>query len=184
MNKNDKVKCINHRDSNSLLLDKTYTVEDVNQYGNIQVRETFDEKRVLAHYYKPERFEMVLARKSKIDLSKKYKTREGKEVKLLAFSDDRSYPLLGQIKLDGVWTNETWTFDGQFSQDSGPSKYDLVEVIEKIELKFSGRNLQLTIREDLVVEVCDGSGQRVATLVPEVMDELMEAYNRMKQCKN
>lgn len=124
------IKCINNKDSNSLVLNGKYTVTDINQHGNIQVTHVTSFEP-LQHYYKPNRFEVVAesAVSNKIDITKEYQTRDGRKVKLFAISDDVNHPVVGQILDAGKqWFNENWTLEGKLYNDEGESFGDLVEV--------------------------------------------------------
>ena len=69
-----------------------------------------------------------------IDLSKNYRTRDGREVKLLMTDrGDKRYPVLGAILLsDGVWTPDTWTSEGTCVISYGSHARDLIEVKPRI----------------------------------------------------
>ena len=130
----DKIKCLSNAGSNSLIWGGNYSVTDINQFGNIQIQEDFGGKHVLAHYYKPERFELVKTKAKiplpTISLGKTYKTRLGRPVNLFCLSNDKQHPVVGEWQNEiGEWNNETWTLAGSFA--SGDlSNLDLVEVNE------------------------------------------------------
>jgi len=66
-----------------------------------------------------------------IDLSKKYSTTDGRDVKLYAIEGDR---VMGAIEhRDGVWRSDDWCVaDGAYYEDGSQSKdTDLIEVKEK-----------------------------------------------------
>lgn len=180
----NKIKCINSNQSESLNRGSTYEVVDINQYNNIQVKPLNGEP--LQHYYKPEeRFELVEATEPamKIDLSKTYKTRDGKEVRLFAISDDKYYPVVGQAKDGDTWNNETWTIEGRFYEgDDFCRPNDLVEVVTEIIVKFPEHNITAKINQDLSVNFTNNLGTAAAFCAPKVMAALVDAYNRMKQC--
>jgi hypothetical protein len=148
----ETIKCIDTRESNSLVLNGKYTVTDINQHGNIQVTHVTS-CEPLQHYYKPNRFEVVAesTASNKIDITKEYKTRDGRKVKLFAISDDVNHPVVGQIlDADKQWFNENWTLEGKLYNDEGESFGDLVEVkksekfiIDGIEVDFSGNGVYL-----------------------------------------
>jgi len=79
--------------------------------------------------------EMPIAKK--ISLDKKYKTREGKEVKLFYIFDeieldDDVYVVRGAVlENDGYWNCKEWTIDGSYYANipKEGSNYDLVEII-------------------------------------------------------
>lgn len=129
----DEIYCRDTRDSKNLDAFRTYIVTDVNQYKNIQVKEA-DTGKTLEHYYKPERFRLNDQEcyqqeipKTRIGLEKQYKTRSGYEVKLFAISDDEEYPVIGQYKYKGKWSNETWTKEGKIFSNDVDDEFDLVE---------------------------------------------------------
>lgn len=151
----DEIYCIDSKESKNLETLSFYYVTDVNEYGNIQVKEK-ETGKTLEHYYKPARFEpaqtteKVPLKKTPvsktIDLSKKYKTRNGCEVNLIAFSKDKDYPVLGETKsASGKWKNDVWRMDGFFCPN-GPSDYDLVEVPD--EITISGFQFDITVYPD------------------------------------
>ena len=133
---NTAVKCINAWDSNNLSRGKVYTVVDVNQHGNIQVS---NGEETLPHYYKPSRFEVVANPvRVPIDLTQKYQTRDGRPVTLFRFSNDKDFPLVGEVLEDGKWQNSTWTRYGETWTDRESSD-DLVLVRKPytLELPFN-----------------------------------------------
>lgn len=66
-----------------------------------------------------------------IDINKKYRTRDGREVRIYATDGDGAYSVHGAIKEDGGWTQESWTDAGCYTT-SGERRSDLIEVKEKI----------------------------------------------------
>jgi hypothetical protein len=69
----------------------------------------------------------------KIDITKKYKTRDGKEVRLLSDQGVGGYPIIGIVGD----SNESWTLEGkQFKQSDDPEDLDLVEVKEPRVIEF------------------------------------------------
>jgi hypothetical protein len=136
----DKITCVKTYDSQSLEYDRDYIVADINQYGNIQVRQASPPYATLAHYYKPERFVQVKTAKSDkkvakntIDFTKSYMTLGGLQVNLLATSQDANFPILGEIFCDGKWSSENWTADGKYFCDGYASDNDLIEPKQSIE---------------------------------------------------
>ena len=72
---------------------------------------------------------------NKIDLSKKYRTREGHEVILHTVDGLGTLCVFGSIKNpDGNYYTETWSLDGKAYIDRAGSELDLIEVKEKIKL--------------------------------------------------
>ena len=65
----------------------------------------------------------------KIDMTKKYRTRGGFEVKLLSDQGSDAYPLVGMIS--GTATPNCWLSNGRFSPYETSHHYDLIEVKEK-----------------------------------------------------
>jgi hypothetical protein len=63
-----------------------------------------------------------------IDLDKKYRTRDGREVELYAIKPENgSYPVLGAVKNNDQWDQRCWTLDGLFELfEESPA--DLIEV--------------------------------------------------------
>lgn len=64
---------------------------------------------------------------SKIELSKEYKTRDGREVKIFMVDGGGTHPVLGAITNGTKWTPFMWTNDGIMSYIGNPGD-DLIEV--------------------------------------------------------
>ena len=80
-----------------------------------------------------------------IDVTKQYKTRDGREVtQLTRFDVKGSYPVVGVN--DG--TVRTWTVNGQYRRADDDSRYDLIEVKPRI-------------KRDVWVNVCGGGFTRI-----------------------
>ena len=47
-----------------------------------------------------------------IDINKKYRTRDGREVRIYAIDGHESFPVHGAIKMDGQWRVSTWNSSG------------------------------------------------------------------------
>ena len=62
-----------------------------------------------------------------IDMNKKYKTRDGRKVRIYAVDGGGDYPVHGAIKEEGVWLFESWASDGQYSFCQGITDSDLIE---------------------------------------------------------
>lgn len=61
-----------------------------------------------------------------IDLSKKYVTRDGREVELFTIKEKQFYPVKGMFRSEGgEWIAESWTMNGTYS---GSRSLDLIEV--------------------------------------------------------
>lgn len=74
-----------------------------------------------------------------IDINKKYKTRDGKEVRIYATDHVGSYPICGAIRyLDG-WDNEAWKEDGRNSNYVEDDPDDLVEVSKYEDFKIDDK---------------------------------------------
>ena len=65
-----------------------------------------------------------------IDKNKKYKTRDGKEVRIYATDGCCKYTVHGAVLEEGSWHAETWSADGKYYEYS--MDYDLVEVKSRI----------------------------------------------------
>ena len=64
-----------------------------------------------------------------IELGKEYKTRDGREVVILATNGRGKYPIIGQIlNKNGEWELHTWTADGFAYSNCSLSLGDLIEV--------------------------------------------------------
>lgn len=70
-----------------------------------------------------------------IDKNKKYKTRDGKEVRIYATDSEGKFSVHGAVKEVGEvnkWTPFSWTNTGRFSGDSQTDAYDLVPATTKL----------------------------------------------------
>jgi len=73
---------------------------------------------------------------NKIDINKKYQTREGNEAHIFYITtDDVLYQVSGQIKVDGEWEAESWNIYGSY-HDGEEHPFDLVEVVVKATTDF------------------------------------------------
>jgi len=61
-----------------------------------------------------------------IDINKKYRTRDGLEVRIYATDGWSASPIHGAIKVEGEWRFSCWSTSGIHHQDRA---YDLIEVI-------------------------------------------------------
>jgi phenolic acid decarboxylase len=61
-----------------------------------------------------------------IDINKKYRTREGNEVRIYAVDGAEMHEVHGAYKLNGGWISETWTKKGTYFATS-ESEIDLIE---------------------------------------------------------
>jgi len=62
-----------------------------------------------------------------IDINKKYRTRDGREVRIYA-TDGAFMRVHGAIKNDGAWHTASWSYAGLWIEDESPHKNDLIEV--------------------------------------------------------
>ena len=69
-----------------------------------------------------------------IDKNKKYRTRDGKEVRIYETEGTSGGLVHGAIKIDEVWCMTIWTAGGRYSTTE--YKYDLVEVKPRIQTSF------------------------------------------------
>jgi len=158
----DKITCVDTTGSQSLEYRENYVVGDINQYGNIQVNLAKSPYKILAHYYKPERFIQ-----NTIDFTKSYITRSGKKVRLLAHGSDKKFPIVGEIlSKDGkVEELTTWTEEGSLFGDRD-SRDDLVEAEKSIDFDdfqasvfadksvyFSGADINFSITSSQMEEI-------------------------------
>lgn len=69
-----------------------------------------------------------------IDKNKKYRTRDGKEVRIYETEGNTHNGIHGAIKIDEAWCMATWTAGGRSATTE--YKYDLVEVKPRIEKSY------------------------------------------------
>ena len=63
-----------------------------------------------------------------IDPAKKYRTRDGREVRIYAVDGGGGMPVHGAILENGEWLTERWSAGGEWApQDCAASPYDLIE---------------------------------------------------------
>lgn len=69
---------------------------------------------------------------NKIDINKKYRTREGYEVRIYAVDGGGDYPVHGAIRTGDKWESKSWKSDGTYigilPYRSEPDCFDLIEV--------------------------------------------------------
>lgn len=70
---------------------------------------------------------------NKIDKSKQYETREGREVRIYATDGGGVYPVHGAIKVEHEWVLNKWSDDGKFELHD--HKYDLIEIKPRIKIE-------------------------------------------------
>jgi len=64
-----------------------------------------------------------------IDIHKKYRTRDGREVRIYATDGGSRYPVHGAVCMDDGWLPRQWTEQGELSNGRlVPSAHDLIEV--------------------------------------------------------
>ena len=70
-----------------------------------------------------------------IDINKKYRTTDGKEV-IILFTElaNDHYPILGVIKENNGWHKESWTKEGLYDRISYTASKNLIEIDERQEL--------------------------------------------------
>jgi hypothetical protein len=84
----------------------------------------------------------------RIEMEKKYRTRNNKEVVLYRVDQGGPFPVHGAIRsTSGYWMGAGWTFDGRNRTDCESHVHDLVE-LSVIEIK-SGPNLDRAIAETI-----------------------------------
>lgn len=70
---------------------------------------------------------------NKIDMNKKYKTRDGRDVRILCTdANHKLYPVVGIVEMEGISYPSSWTRFGKLdTQSYEKSNEDLIEVKEK-----------------------------------------------------
>ena len=66
-----------------------------------------------------------------IDMSKKYKTQDGRQVRIYAVDGRGDFPVHGAILQDEGWKPDTWLISGEYTSESRGGRLDLVEVVEE-----------------------------------------------------
>ena len=64
-----------------------------------------------------------------IDINKKYRTRDGREVRIYATNSSSTYPVHGAY---ASWGHESWTADGKYNGPELENDLDLIEVKPRI----------------------------------------------------
>ena len=67
-----------------------------------------------------------------IDITKKYRTRDGREVRIYATDGSEDMCVHGAIRFDGGWASEVWTQHGKYFPPK-ESIHDLIEVKPRIQ---------------------------------------------------
>lgn len=138
MNIGNKIICKDDYRSENLFLGEAYVVQDVNEYGNIQVSNESGE--ILPHFYRPHRFELIESVDAEaefvFDSSKQYQTRSGCKFHFIGFGQDAIYPVVGQfISECGDIVTKSWSLRGL---DFFSSDLDLIEVPDVIKISVGG----------------------------------------------
>jgi len=68
-----------------------------------------------------------------IDPAKKYRTRDGREVRIYAVDGGGEYPVHGATKINGEWLANGWTACGGHDVEVDESDFDLIEVRPRIQ---------------------------------------------------
>jgi len=71
-----------------------------------------------------------------IDINKKYRTRDGKEVRIYAVDGGRNKNIVHGAMNDKGWLSVTWTAEGKYLKFDMDSENDLVEVKPRIKQKM------------------------------------------------
>jgi len=72
----------------------------------------------------------------KIDMTKTYRTRDGREVRIYAVDGAKPYPVHGAINRDGEWCGSAWTQSGYYKVNAlNFDDMDLIEVKPRIQRK-------------------------------------------------
>lgn len=67
-----------------------------------------------------------------ISMDKKYRTRDGREVRSYAVDADPEYPIHGAVKSDTGWDMNEWDSDGRYYDSGTESGNDLIEIPREI----------------------------------------------------
>jgi len=114
-----------------------------------------------------------------IDLTKKYKTKDGRNVELIGFTKDTHYPLVGSIQSnDGTWVNSTWTKDGKLCYSQGETLSDLVEIPNNITIDLHRGDFATVFRGGSVGFNVDGMYKAITS---DQMNQIIEAHNQLTQ---
>ena len=62
-----------------------------------------------------------------VTMNKKYRTENGREVRIHALDGVLPFPAIGAIKFENGWRVSMWTSEGKWHGDNVPSNNDLVE---------------------------------------------------------
>lgn len=104
----------------------------------------------------------------KIDINKKYTTRQGWEVELFTDKASGEFPIVGQmLHPDSGWTLIKWNLSGAWAIGQEGHPNDLIEVKEKI--KLTGflnvyKSSRHQAHKDKMDADCNASSDRIARL--------------------
>lgn len=71
-----------------------------------------------------------------ISMDKKYKTRDGREVRIYAVDGQGPYPVHGAIWMKNFWSPCNWTELGTMHSDGREADSDLIEVKPRIQREY------------------------------------------------
>jgi hypothetical protein len=176
MKVNDTVKCKNASGSEFLVHNLEYILVDQNQHGNWRVKEK-ELGYLSTHWYKPERFIVVKEKViPTISISKKYTTRDGREVKLYVTNGaEEEYPVVGVVKDGNSWTNQTWAANGVWL-DGIQDVRDLVEVVTEATLEFG--SLKVDVSHNGVVRFVYNNASQIV-MSKDDFDKVIEARAKL-----
>jgi hypothetical protein len=87
-------------------------------------------------YHTALRKETNMTKRPLITMDKTYTNEWGNEAFINTVEGkEEEFPVLGAIKIDGVWHNETWTADGSFEPGSENMR-DLIEIEPRIKREY------------------------------------------------
>lgn len=73
----------------------------------------------------------------KIELGKRYRTRDGRDVRIYAVDGGGNKPIHGAVQQGEVWVQEKWSASGEWApEDMARSLWDLIEVRPRIKREF------------------------------------------------
>lgn len=120
----------------------------------------------------------------KIDITKQYQTRDGREVRLFTTASPAAWPIIGAVKEDSGWSNVSWKADGTSAYP--PS--DLVEVVKRYEQDIFIHNETNQVRRATITSRGALEGDpawrlaRVREVLPDDVEN--EAIDILRQWKN
>lgn len=73
---------------------------------------------------------------TKIEMTRVYRTRDGREVRIYAVDGGGTRPVHGAVLMGDSWRQERWTINGDWApEDMAATLYDLIEVRPRIKRK-------------------------------------------------